>query len=860
MFDNGSEILRFDCHLHTNKDKEFKYNDDENKFINDFLDKMKLEEISIGVITNHNKFDYGQYKAMKKASKKRGIYILPGVELSIKEGASSIHMVVVFNPEEWLNNGIDYISRNIDSLFLCNSNPGNENTCTKDDLLSVIDKLNQQNKDYFMICAHVEQSKGFWNECNGTLIKALSADNNFRNRVLGFQKARTRDTIQKVHNWMGYELALVEGSDPKSINDIGKGDKKTYIKIGEASYSAVKYALKDYKNRLFNNPPLITHGYIKEMKFIGGKLDKQIFPLSHELNTLIGIRGSGKSSVLEVLRYALNKKPAQDDKYTDDLVKTVLGSGGEIELSLVDKYGKKYHLKRIINENSTIYDDKGNVLTIPVEEILASPLYFGQKDLALTRKGYEYELLNKIIGDKVLDISNDEHNIQNQLIDNIEKLRSLIDIPGKISDIKSENATLQHRLKIYQEKGLDEKLKKQTSCNLDSVKIDSISTWIQELIKSLEIAYLKDGRDILSIENYVSQYNVEIFNELSSHISKVNQKIDSIKANIDELKETLEEIFTIKQKLTDKIDSLKDEFAEIKRDINDEQLDADRFIMDQRKVAANNEKIASLTESIKAKDKICSAIKSGFIQRNELLKNNFQSYKNAINQINNRQDKLSISMIYKGDKDALKEKLMMFFKGTNLSDVKYSDLCEEFIDLPAIVEDYYLNEGKRIKKYCTDNIYAKVSTKIEDGYKELLTYDTPNVIDISYHGKLLSKHSLGQRASALILFILTQHESDVIIVDQPEDDLDNQVIYKELIQTLKKEKNNMQFIFATHNANIPVLGDAERVTTTEYHDDGSIGLKCGTIDSVTTHNDIISIMEGGAEAFMKRNEIYSAWK
>lgn len=51
-----------------------------------------------------------------------------------------------------------------------------------------------------------------------------------------------------------------------------------------------------------------------------------------------------------------------------------------------------------------------------------------------------------------------------------------------------------------------------------------------------------------------------------------------------------------------------------------------------------------------------------------------------------------------------------------------------------------------------------------------------------------NKHSLGQRASALILFILTQHDSDVIIVDQPEDDLDNQVIYEELIQTIKKEK------------------------------------------------------------------------
>lgn len=81
-----------------------------------------------------------------------------------------------------------------------------------------------------------------------------------------------------------------------------------------------------------------------------------------------------------------------------------------------------------------------------------------------------------------------------------------------------------------------------------------------------------------------------------------------------------------------------------------------------------------------------------------------------------------------------------------------------------------------------------MSQKIEEGYKEMLGDDTPNVISISYHGKPLSKHSLGQRASALILFILTQHDSDVIVVDQPEDDLDNQVIYEELIQTIKKKR------------------------------------------------------------------------
>lgn len=87
----------------------------------------------------------------------------------------------------------------------------------------------------------------------------------------------------------------------------------------------------------------------------------------------------------------------------------------------------------------------------------------------------------------------------------------------------------------------------------------------------------------------------------------------------------------------------------------------------------------------------------------------------------------------------------------------------------------------------------------------------PNKVEIYYHNKLLKHHSIGQRASALILFILMQSDNDIILIDQPEDDLDNKIIYDEVITAIKKKKQKMQFVFATHNSNIPVLGDAERI-------------------------------------------------
>jgi hypothetical protein len=70
MFVNGAEIVLVDFHMHTRKDKEFEYSGLENSFVSDYVDTMQSKNIRIGVITNHNKFDFGEYKALRKEAKK----------------------------------------------------------------------------------------------------------------------------------------------------------------------------------------------------------------------------------------------------------------------------------------------------------------------------------------------------------------------------------------------------------------------------------------------------------------------------------------------------------------------------------------------------------------------------------------------------------------------------------------------------------------------------------------------------------------------------------------------------------------------------------------------------------------------
>jgi len=88
-------------HLHTAADKEFRYSGDSSYYHSNCFDALAKAGIRLGVITNHNKFDLGEFKALRSAAKKKGIALLPGVELSVSEGSNGIHTLVVFS-EEWL--------------------------------------------------------------------------------------------------------------------------------------------------------------------------------------------------------------------------------------------------------------------------------------------------------------------------------------------------------------------------------------------------------------------------------------------------------------------------------------------------------------------------------------------------------------------------------------------------------------------------------------------------------------------------------------------------------------------------------------------------------------------------------------
>jgi hypothetical protein len=122
---------------------------------------------------------------------------------------------------------------------------------------------------------------------------------------------------------------------------------------------------------------------------------------------------------------------------------------------------------------------------------------------------------------------------------------------------------------------------------------------------------------------------------------------------------------------------------------------------------------------------------------------------------------------------------------------------------------------------------------------DLLSYQVPNTFIVTYHGKPLKSHSLGQRASAMMLFLLSQDDHDLLLIDQPEDDLDSQTVYEEVVKLVRGIKKGRQFIFATHNANFPVLGDAEIVAACAYEETISVVI----VDARVTNNKISDVVK-----------------
>jgi len=114
----------------------------------------------------------------------------------------------------------------------------------------------------------------------------------------------------------------------------------------------------------------------------------------------------------------------------------------------------------------------------------------------------------------------------------------------------------------------------------------------------------------------------------------------------------------------------------------------------------------------------------------------------------------------------------------------------------------------------------------------------------------IGQASAGQRAAAMLAFLLA-HGSDPLVLDQPEDDLDNHLIYGLVVQQIRTNKLHRQLIIVTHNPNIVVNGDAELIHVLDFNHQCHIK-QTGSLQEQAMRKEVCQVMEGGEEAFGRR--------
>lgn len=157
-----------------------------------------------------------------------------------------------------------------------------------------------------------------------------------------------------------------------------------------------------------------------------------------------------------------------------------------------------------------------------------------------------------------------------------------------------------------------------------------------------------------------------------------------------------------------------------------------------------------------------------------------------------------------------------------------------------------------------NNYLKKAFDKSPEFLDRLLSWFPEDSLGIDYSPKgdgqgfrPIEQASAGQRAAAMLAFLLS-YGKEPIVLDQPEDDLDNHLIYDLVVRQIRANKLRRQIIVVTHNPNIVVNGDAEMLHALDFRGGQCRVVQAGSLQDEAMRDEVCNVMEGGREAFRRR--------
>lgn len=900
----GATWKRVDLHLHSPVVPSFRGLDGVDPrtsagrelLIEKYVDQLAHVGIEVGAITDYNQIHDDWFKPLRDRAAERGITLLPGVEVSMNAGKRGLHVLAIFEDSVSSREVHDVLGalRRDPTRPLINDEKGGVDIDLDDHVVTCLTKLRDR-LPCLLIAAHPEQSSGLLKSFQPKEVAKIIGEVAFD--AIEHCSARGREQIRSTEDAptsVLQRLAFVEFSDPKGIDEVGRkvtrssGEPRaTYMKLSATDIPALRLALHDPETRVHvGKPPSEpAHPRILAVEVIGsGFLGGIHIHWNADLNNLIGGRGTGKSAILESVRYALDLPPYHTSDYHFALVSHAVGSGGRVTVTLErpssTASGHRYEVRRVLGEPAKVFDPTSGK-AVPVEPIDVfgpgnAPLIFGQREIqtVASDERQRLALIDDIVGDDARRTAQKVRAVRAELEANAGAIAGLRQRLERRNDDEQELARVRHEMEVFEREGVAEKLKYHTALAAGEKRIERAHHGVVQLHERWRDHSIDAGERLNSLRSDIERDGVPETEQLkktaSDTMADLVSALDDIQVRADAAFTTAgERLSTTVAGWRQVLASFEDDLNRLRQELHSDSLDPDRLL----RLSERRNSLEPLVEEYR---RIEQELETRQARRRELLTEyrdrrheEFDLRRRRCTAVTGRlAERLRLNVEFKGEKDGYRRAVAAFFRGSGLNTSALDALVEPTpTDGLAIVEATVSGGLTDAFHGLTPAMAQKVTDWLADGARRsalelLVPTDLVQIeLDVEGRHRTLNELSLGQRATAILLLLFAM-EGRPLILDQPEDDLDNRFISEDVVTLLREAKGiqdlgqRRQIIAATHNANIPVLGDAELVLTLEVEDGHAVIVDRGSIDAEPTRHHIRTILEGGEDAFRRRREKY----
>jgi DNA repair ATPase RecN len=620
------------------------------------------------------------------------------------------------------------------------------------------------------------------------------------------------------------------------------------------------------------------HHRILGLQVDGGFLDGMRLEFSDGLNCIIGGRGTGKTTVLEFIRYVLGMMPDAADgrpraKAIEGHVRGNLDSG-TIHLEVETKHGTRYHAERPWGDDVQVLDGEGEPVAVSLDrDLVFKADIYSQNEIEeiATNPRFQLSLIDKFAEESIRAASADIQKAKRAIEQSAVDLRHLDQRIREIQEVVPEIEVVAKRLQEMQAvRGEDAQLINAAHTH------KALRTRETEAIAEVRNAVGEAGADFERFVDSLAEDcgdaidngfrggpNKALFEELDAAVDEFvgvfRNAVPNVQSRCMSLLARLDEIAG---RLAGEHARQEQQYREIiARSAQEQQHAAERAKLQQRHLALTKaqQELGALLQKRKALE---GSHRQMNTKLSELRDQRFHLRKDVADRLSAALGPtIRVSITQAGDRSGYDALLKDMLKGCGL---QYNRIVSRIVESLSPEELSRIVRKRDSARLAEDGGIAedqalRIVGHLQDGDQidklETVDLDDEPLIALKDGSDFKSSAdvSTGQRCTVILPILLLESERPLLI-DQPEDNLDNAFVYYTIVKSLGEAKGARQLIFVTHNPNIPVLGEAERVFV--FTSDGRRGTvsHVGTVDDVK--GQIEHLLEGGKEAFALRMQKY----